>query len=495
MNQLVPHNHVAIIGTGFGALATAVRLQQSGIDDVVLIERAGDVGGVWRDNAYPGAAVDVKSHLYSLSFAPNPDWHNVFAKQPELHAYLNRVVDDFDLRRRLVLDTEVTALQWQAGRQRWHVSTADGERTAAHVVIATGALAEPVIPNLPGLDEFEGEKFHSARWNHEFDLRGKKVAVIGTGASAIQFVPAIQPHVGKLTLFQRTPPWIMPRHDHAISARRRAMFRKYPALQRLARTRIYFQFEWMILAFRNPGLMRVPQRRALKHLKKQVPDPALRAKLTPDYRIGCKRILLSDNYLPAVSQPNVDVNTDGIREIRAHSVVDNQGIEHEVDAIIFGTGFETRQLPLTDRLFGTDGISMAESWDGNPAAYLGTAVHGFPNCYLMHGPNIGLGHNSVVQMLESQANYIAETVTYARDFGFAAVEPTQAAQQNYDDDVQRLSQGTVWTAGGCQSWYVNEHGRNVNIWPSSTIDFRRRTSHFIPVDHLVQRPVRELVEA
>ena len=326
MNQPVPHNHVAIIGTGFGALAATVRLQQSGIDDVVLIERAGDVGGVWRDNAYPGAAVDVKSHLYSLSFAPNPDWHNVFAKQPELHAYLGRVVDDFDLRRRLVLDTEVTALHWQADQQRWRITTVNGERTAAHVVVATGALAEPVIPDLPGLENFAGEKFHSARWNHEFDLRRKKVAVIGTGASAIQFVPAIQPEVGKMTLFQRTAPWIMPRHDHAVSPRRRALFRKYPALQRLERTRIYFQFEWMILAFRNPGLMRVPQRRALRHLKNQVPDPVLRAKLTPDYRIGCKRILLSDNYLPAVSQPNVDVNTDGIREIRAHSVVDKQGV-------------------------------------------------------------------------------------------------------------------------------------------------------------------------
>ncbi|HUH69834.1 MAG TPA: NAD(P)/FAD-dependent oxidoreductase [Mycobacterium sp.] len=497
MNQPVTHNHVAIIGTGFGAIAAAVRLQQAGIDDFALIERASDVGGVWRDNAYPGAAVDVKSHLYSLSFAPNPDWHNVFAKQPELHAYLRRITDDFDLRRRLVLDTEVTALGWRASEQRWHLTTTNGDRTATHVVVATGALAEPVIPNLPGLENFEGPSFHSARWNHEFDLRGKKVAVIGTGASAIQFVPAIQPQVAQMTLFQRTAPWIMPRNDQEISGRQRALFRALPALQRLERARIYLQCEWMILAFRNPSLMRIPQREALKHLRTQVPDPDLRAKLTPDYRIGCKRILLSDNYLPALSQPNVDVNTEGIREVRAHSIIDNRGLEHPVEAIIFGTGFDTRGLPLTDRLFDAEGVSMAERWNGDPGAYLGTAVHGFPNCYLMHGPNIGTGHTSAVHMLESQANYIASAVTYVRDNGLGTVEPTLAAERAYVDDVQRMSKGTVWTAGGCQNWYVNKNGHNANIWPSSTLDFRRRTGRFNPTDHLVHRPTpaRELVGA
>jgi cation diffusion facilitator CzcD-associated flavoprotein CzcO len=484
-----PHNHIAIIGTGFGAIATAVRLQQAGFDDFVLIDRAGDVGGVWRDNSYPGAAVDVKSHLYSLSFAPNPDWHNVFAKQYELHAYLRRVTDQFNLRPRLVLGCEVEELRWDESDQLWTLETAQGQRTARHVVVATGALAEPVIPDLPGLNSFKGARFHSARWDHSVDLTGKRVAVIGTGASAIQFVPAIQPTVDHMTVFQRTPPWIMPRHDHEISARTRKLFRVLPPLQRLERARIYLQFEWMIVAFQHPSLMRFPERTARKHLESQVPNPELRKRLTPNYSLGCKRILLSDDYLPALTQPNVSVNTDGIQEIRETSIIDAAGVEHPVDAIILGTGFDTIGLPLTDRIYDADGMTMAERWDGNPTAYLGTSVAGYPNCYLIHGPNIGTGHNSVLHMFESQANYITAAISYARDHGLASVEPTQAAHAACTAEVDRMSAGTVWTAGGCQSWYLNESGRNVNIWPGTTFDFRRRTSRFDPAAHLTHRPV------
>ncbi|MHB8693314.1 MAG: flavin-containing monooxygenase [Solirubrobacteraceae bacterium] len=484
-----PHTHIAIIGTGFGAIATAVRLQETGFDDFVLIDRAGDVGGVWRDNSYPGAAVDVKSHLYSLSFAPNPDWHNVFAKQPELHEYLRRVVDQFDLRRRLVLGCAVQELRWDSIEHRWTLETELGQRTAQHVVVATGALAEPVIPDLPGLTSFKGARFHSARWDHSFDLTGKRVAVVGTGASAIQFVPAIQPAVDQMTVFQRTPPWIMPRHDHAIPARARKRFRAVPLLQRLERARIYLQFEWLIVAFQHPSLMRVPQRKARKHLEAQVPNPELRKKLTPNYSLGCKRILLSDDYLPALAQPNVAVNTAGIREIREHTIVDNAGVEHPVDAIILGTGFNTLGLPLTDRIYDGDQVAMAERWAGDPTAYLGTAVAGYPNCYLIHGPNIGTGHNSVLHMFESQANYIVGAVSHVRDHGLASVEPSQAAQAAYTAEVDRMSEGTVWTAGGCQSWYLNDSGRNVNIWPGSTFDFRRRTLRFDPAAHLTRRPI------
>jgi cation diffusion facilitator CzcD-associated flavoprotein CzcO len=489
MTTTVPHNHVAIIGTGFGAIATAVRLQQAAVHDFVLIEKAGDVGGVWRDNAYPGAAVDVKSHLYSLSFAPNPDWHNVFAKQPELHAYLRRTVDQFDLRRRLNLNCEVHKLHWDPVEQHWAIETANGPRTAQHVVVATGALAQPVVPDLPGMDNFTGARFHSARWDHDLDLAGKRVAVIGTGASAIQFVPAIQPTVGHMTVFQRTPPWIMPRHDHEIAARTRRLFRALPALQRFERARIYLQFEWMIAAFQHPTLMAIPERIARKHLETQVPDPELRAKLTPNYTLGCKRILLSDDYLPALTQPNVAVNTDGICEIRERSIVDNAGVEHPVDAIILGTGFDTIGLPLTDQIHDADGITMAERWDGNPTAYLGTAVAGYPNCYLIHGPNIGTGHNSVLYMFESQANYIAAAITHARDAGLAAVEPSVSAQAAYTAEIDRMSDGTAWTAGGCNSWYLNDSGRNVNIWPGSTFGFRRRTLHFDPAAHVMHRPI------
>jgi cation diffusion facilitator CzcD-associated flavoprotein CzcO len=481
------HDHIAIIGTGFGAIATAVRLQQAGFDDFVLIDRADDVGGVWRDNSYPGAAVDVKSHLYSLSFAPNPGWRNVFAKQAELHEYLRHVVDQFSLRRRLVLNCEVKEMRWDGVEHRWNLETERGKRTAAHVVVATGALAEPVVPDLPGLRDFTGARFHSARWDHSFDLTGKRVAVIGTGASAIQFVPAIQPLVEQLTVFQRTPPWIMLRRDNEVSPRMRDLYRTLPRLQRLARARIYLQFEWMILAFQHPKLMRVVERIARKHLEAHVPDPELRRRLTPAYNLGCKRILLSDNYLPALTQPNVAVNTDGIREIREHSIVDNAGIEHPVDAIIFGTGFNTLGLPLTDRLRDGEGVAMSERWGGNPTAYLGTSVAGFPNCYLIHGPNIGTGHNSVLHMFESQANYIVAAVAHVRDHGLASIEPTRAAQAAHTAEIDRMSAGTVWTTGGCKSWYLNDSGRNVNIWPGSTWEFRRRTLRFDPSAHLMRR--------
>ncbi len=483
----VPHNHVAIIGTGFGGIATAIRLQENAFDDFVLLDRAGDVGGVWRDNDYPGAAVDVESHLYSFSFAPNPGWRNTYAKQSELHAYLNGVTERFDLRRHLVLDCAVNRLDWDTAEQLWRLDTAHGDRTANHVVIATGALADPVIPDLPGLDRFAGTKFHSARWDHDFDLAGKRVAVIGTGASAVQFVPAIRPTVAHLSVFQRTPAWVIPRHDREIGVRSRQMFAAVPALQRVERLKIYLRREWMIVGFRNPWLMKLPERQARNHLSAQVSDPAKRAKLLPDFRFGCKRVLISDDYLAALDQPNVALNTDGIREIDEHGLIDSTGAHHAVDAIIFGTGFQTARLPLTDQVYGPDGATMAHVWDGNPTAYLGTAVAGFPNCYLIHGPNIGLGHNSVIHMFESQANYISAAIAYARAHDVAAVEPTAAAHEAFTAEVDRLSAGTVWTAGGCTSWYLNENGRNSNLWPGTTIDFRRRTMRFDPAAHVLRR--------
>jgi cation diffusion facilitator CzcD-associated flavoprotein CzcO len=484
---LIPHNHVAIIGTGFGGLATAVRLKQNGFNDLVLLERAGEVGGVWRDNDYPGAAVDVQSHLYSLSFAPNPDWHNSYAKQPELHAYLKNVADQFGLRRHLQVNCAVERLDWDAGEHLWRVQTARGERTATHVVVATGALAKPVIPKLAGLDRFAGATFHSSRWDHNFDLAGKRVAVIGTGASAVQFVPAIQPIVGQMTVFQRTPHWVMPRHDHEIGPRTRRLFAAAPALRRLHRLKIYLEREWIIVGFHHPWLMRVPERRARQHLNAQVSDPALRAKLLPDYRLGCKRILISDDYLQALDQPNVELNTAGIAEITEHGITDTSGKHHAAEAIIFGTGFDTTRLPLTDQIYGPDGRTMAEVWDGNPTAYLGTSVAGFPNCYMIHGPNIGSGHNSVIYMIESQVNYITAAIGYARMHSIAAVEPTPAAQTQFVAVVDDLSSGSVWTSGGCNSWYLNDAGRNINLWPGSTFDYRRRALRFEPAEHLMHR--------
>ncbi|AHH19813.1 putative monooxygenase [Nocardia nova SH22a] len=490
-----PHHHIAIVGSGFGGIATAVRLRRAGFSDFVMLERADEVGGVWRDNDYPGAAVDVQSNLYSYSFAPNPDWRNTFAEQPELFAYLRGVADSQGLREHLVLECTVERLAWDPAAQVWRIETTLGARTATHVVLATGALADPVIPAIPGLDRFGGMTFHSARWNHDYDLTGKRVAVVGTGPSAVQFVPAIAPEVTRLTVFQRTPAWVVPRHDSATTALTRAGYRRFPALQRLERLRVYLRREWQVVAFRHPALMALPERTARRHLEAQVADERLREKLLPDFRLGCKRVLISDDYLRALDRPNVGLHTDGIASVTETGLVDNNGTAHDVDAIIFGTGFRTAHLPLTDRTFGPDGRAMTDVWDGNPTAYLGTSVSGFPNMYLIHGPNIGLGHTSVIHMFESQANYIAGAIGYARDHDLAAVEPTAAAQRAFARDVERLGEGTVWTAGGCTSWYLDENGRNTNIWPGSTYDFRRRTLRFDPTRHLFHRRTPSAVTA
>jgi cation diffusion facilitator CzcD-associated flavoprotein CzcO len=482
---LTPHTHIAIVGTGFGGIAAAIRLSQAGFDDFVLLERAGDVGGVWRDNTYPGAAVDVQCQLYSYSFAPNAQWRNVFAKQTEIWEYLKEVVERFSLRRHLVLNCPVHRLDWNRDGQYWRLQTAHGERTANHVVVATGALADPAMPEIRGKDRFAGVTFHSARWDHDFDLAGKRVAVIGTGASAVQFIPAIQADVAQLTVFQRTPAWVVPRHDRQIGTRRRRVLEALPALQRLQRIGLYLLREGLAVGFRHPALLGQVERRALHHLETQIKDPELHAKLVPHYRLGCKRILVSDDYFSALGQPNVTVVTEGIREIDEDGVIDVTGAHHGVDAIIFGTGFQTSQLPLTDQLYGIAGQSMAQVWNGNPTAYLGTTVSGFPNCYLIHGPNLGVGHTSMIYMFESQANYIASAIGYARAHSIASIQPTPAAQLAFTADVDRLSAGTVWTTGGCKSWYLNDNGRNVNLWPGSTFDYRRRAMRFDPTKHLL----------
>jgi cation diffusion facilitator CzcD-associated flavoprotein CzcO len=491
----VEHRQVAIIGTGFGGLGAAIRLKRDGIEDIVLLERAGDVGGVWRENSYPGCAVDVQSHLYSFSFAPNPEWGRVFAAQPEIHGYLRRCADEFDVSRHIRFRHTVEQLRWAEDAQRWELTTSQGSLTADHVVIAAGALADPVIPALPGMGSFAGERFHSARWNHDYDLVGKRVAVIGTGASAIQFVPAIQPQVGKLTLFQRTAPWVTRRHDRPITAKERSRLRRFPLLQRALRLTIYLQREALVIGFRNPGMMKLAERRARKHLAAQVKDPELRAKLTPDYRLGCKRILISNTYLRALDQPNAAVVTSGIREIRARSVVDNDGVEHPVDAIIFGTGFHASEMPITRRVHGRDGRTLSQTWAGSPRAYLGTTVAGFPNAYLIHGPNIGLGHSSVIHMFESQINYISDAISLTQRLGIAALEPTEDAQDEFNALVDKQMQGTVWTAGGCTSWYLDKTGRNSSLWPGFTLDYRRRTRRVERGDHILRPRVANAVAA
>jgi cation diffusion facilitator CzcD-associated flavoprotein CzcO len=479
---------VVIVGTGFAGLGMAVRLKQAGVDDFVVLERAGEVGGTWRDNTYPGAACDVPSNLYSFSFAPNPDWSRSFSPQAEIQQYLRGVATDFGVRPHIRFHHEVLAADWDETAQRWRVRTNAGDFEADVLISATGALSDPAIPALPGLERFEGTIFHSARWRHDHDLTGRRVAVVGTGASAIQFVPRIQPGVERLTVFQRTPPWILPRWDRSFRRAERWAFRHVPVVQRLARAGIYWGREQMVAGFVvAPKLMRAAERLARRHLARSVPDPALRAKLTPDYRIGCKRILISNDYLPALTRPNVDVVASSLVEVRERTVIAADGSEHEVDTIIFGTGFHVTDIPVADRITGRGGVALKDHWAAGMKAYKGTAIAGFPNLFLLVGPNTGLGHSSQVFMIESQIAYVADAVRHIERTG-GAVEVRNEAESAWDARVQQAMGRTVWTTGGCASWYLDERGRNTTLWPGTTWRFRRQTARFDPAAYRTLEP-------
>ncbi|ADB53250.1 flavin-containing monooxygenase [Conexibacter woesei] len=480
LTDLPAHVDVAIVGTGFAGLGMAIKLKQAGRDDFVVLERAGDVGGTWRDNTYPGCQCDVPSNVYSFSFAPNPQWTRTFAPQPEIWDYLRHVTDRYGLRSHLRFDAELTGAAWDDERRLWRIETVRGSLTARVLVGAMGGLSEPAIPRIPGLDSFEGRTFHSATWDHDHDLTGRRVAVIGTGASAIQFVPAIQSQVGQLTVFQRTPPWIMPRKDRPVRPRERALFRLLPAAQQLVRKTVFWGRELTVLPFMHPKrLSRIPERMARAHLARSVGDPELRAKLTPDYAVGCKRILLSNEWYPALSQPNVEVVTDAIAEIRPNGVVTADGREHAVDTIVFGTGFRVTDMPFVERLRGSGGRLLGDVWrEGGMQALRGTTVAGFPNLFLLVGPNTGLGHNSIVFMIESQLAYAIEALRATEQRGAAVFEADPSAQARFNVGVQERMRGTVWTAGGCASWYLDAHGRNTTLWPGASWRFRMATRRF-----------------
>ncbi|HEY0081088.1 MAG TPA: NAD(P)/FAD-dependent oxidoreductase [Pyrinomonadaceae bacterium] len=482
------HVRVAIVGSGFGGLGAAVRLKREGEEDFIIFERADDLGGTWRDNSYPGCACDVESHLYSFSFAPNPEWTRSFSPQPEIWAYLKRCARDFDVLRHIRFRHEVREVAWDDAAQAWRLETSKGAYTASVVVMSVGGLSEPSMPALPGLENFKGETFHSARWNHEYELKGRRVAVVGTGASAIQFVPQIQPLVERLYVYQRTPPWIMPRRDRRLSELERTLFRRFPAAQRLARSAIYLFREIFLLGFRHPLLGAQVERMARMHLARSVPDAELRARLTPSYRLGCKRILVSDDYLPSLMQPNVELLTEGIREVREHSILCADGAEREIDAIIFGTGFRVTDQPFARHVRGRDGRTLAEVWSGSPQAHAGTTVAGFPNLFILMGPNTGLGHNSVVYMMEAQIEHMIGALRHMRRHGASAIEPTREAQANYIAELERRTKGTVWVAGGCASWYLDRTGRNSTLWPDFSWRFRRRVARLRPADYRLSFP-------
>jgi cation diffusion facilitator CzcD-associated flavoprotein CzcO len=478
------HVRAAIIGAGFGGLGAGIRLRQAGMTDFIILERAASVGGTWRDNTYPGCACDIPSHLYSFSFAPNPHWAHSFSRQPEIWGYLEQITDRYALRGHLRLGAELAEARWDADLARWRLRisgsgpAAHADLTADVLISAAGPLSEPRLPDVPGLADFPGEVFHSARWSHRARLGGRRVAVVGTGASAIQIVPEIQPTVARLVLFQRTPAWVLPRRDRIITGQEKWIYRHFPPAQRLARLGNYLAREPAFAAFvARPGILKAAQRIAARHLAKSVADPSLRAKLTPRYVMGCKRILLSSDFYPALTRPNVEVVAAGLARVDGRTVIAGDGTARDVDVIILATGFRAVDMPIAGRITGAGGVTLAQAWGGDMRALRGTTVPGFPNLCLVIGPNTGLGHSSMIHIIESQLRYILDYLATLDRTGAAALDARPGAQERWCAGIERRMASSVWATGGCVSWYLNAAGRNTTLWPGSTLGFRRATRH------------------
>ncbi len=482
---------VIIIGAGFGGLGLAIQLQKAGVHDFVILEKADEVGGVWRENCYPGAACDVPSHLYSFSFAPATDWSRRFAPQPEIFAYLRRITDEHGLRAHLRLGTEVAAADFDDAAGEWRVTTATGEELRARVLVAAcGQLSRPQLPRIAGRERFAGVQFHSARWRHDVDLAGRRVAVIGTGASAIQFVPEIAPRVGRLELFQRSAAYVIPKPDRAYPAWQRALYRDLPALALASRARTYVANESRGLAlFLFPSLLKLYERLFRRHLERAIADPELRRKLTPDYPLGCKRILISNDYYPALARPNVDVVTDPIREIDERGVVTADGRRWPVDVIVYGTGFAASEFLAPMRVRGRDGRDLNEAWAAGAEAYLGMSVSGFPNLFVLYGPNTNLGHNSILFMLEGQFAYVLQGLAALERRNLRWLDVRADVQRRFNDALQDQLERSVW-ASGCTSWYQTADGRQTNNWPGFTFTYRRLVRTLDLDDYDVARGAR-----
>ncbi len=486
------HCKIAIIGSGFSGLGMAIRLKQKGENDFLMFEKEPGIGGTWRVNNYPGCGCDVQSHLYSFSFEPNPNWTRMFAKQEEIKAYLEGCWEKYRLQDKTLLGTEIIRLAWNDVDELWQIEDAAGNRYSAQFVVSgMGALSTPSIPPLNGLSNFKGETFHSQQWNHDYDLTGKRVAVVGTGASSIQFVPQIQKQVAQLDLYQRTAPWIMPKPDRAISEGERSRFKRFPFLQQLWRGAIYTVLESRVIGFAlTPKVMKLAEWVARGYIKRKIKDPVLRAKVTPDYTMGCKRVLISNDYYPALTQPNVDVITDGIQEIRKNSIVTADGKEREIDAIIFGTGFTPSDPLPRGVVFGRNGVDLLDTWPQGPEAYKGTLTAGFPNLFFLMGPNTGLGHNSMVYMIESQIHYVLGALDLLDARRLRSLEVKRDVQDKFNGKLQGSLGKTVWNAGGCMSWYLHPvSGRNCTVWPGFTWRFRLLTRNFDPAAYHFSRSV------
>jgi cation diffusion facilitator CzcD-associated flavoprotein CzcO len=476
---------VLVVGAGFSGVGAAIRLRQAGFEDLLVLEKAADLGGTWRDNTYPGCAVDVPSALYSYSFALNPGWSRIFARQPEIHDYLRATAERYAVTPLIRYDTEVLRAEWSGDARRWRVETTRGTFTASFLVVSCGPWHRPFVPDLPGLDGFPGLVMHTARWDRGIALAGQRVAVVGTGASAIQVIPEIAPMVSELHVFQRTPPWVLPRPDLAMPAVLRRVLRRLPRVQRALRSMQYAGQEALGHALRRPRLLRPVQALAWLNLRLAVRDPALRKALTPRYVIGCKRILTSSSYYKALARSNARVHACAVREISGRQIIGADGTATEVDVIILATGFEQSGFPVGALLHDGQGRSLRELWAGTPRAYLGSTVSGLPNLFLLLGPNLLTGHSSSLDVLERQLGYLASALTAARDNHWSAVEVRPAVQDSYNRRLQTALATTVYNAGGCASGYLTADGHNSFCWPWSTPRLTRELSTFNADDYLI----------
>jgi cation diffusion facilitator CzcD-associated flavoprotein CzcO len=480
-----PHE-VVVIGAGVGGIAAAARLREQG-HEVVVLEAAAELGGTWRANSYPGAGCDVPSALYSLAAAPNPDWTRHYAGRDEILAYLREAADRLGVTPLVRCSTRVLRVDRDEARRCWRLVTTTGMLEARWVVAACGPLHEPVRPDLPGLEAFRGAVFHSSAWDHDRDLRGRRVAVVGSGASALQLVPRIAAQVEHLVVLQRTPQWVLPRYDRAVPPLERRLYRRFPLLQRLVRAGVFVAAEAMAVAARRPWLLTPLRRLAARHLRRQVPDPALRARLQPPDRFGCRRLLVSDDWYPTLGQPHVTVADGNVREVRPHAVVDGTGREHAVDTIVLATGFRAADPPVARLLHDAAGRSMASHFAARGTrAHLGTTVAGFPNLFLLAGPN-SLVYSSLIAVMEAQVEHVVATLAHAREQGADRIEVSPAAEDAFAAEVTARLDGAIWSSG-CRSWYLDGQGRNTTVWPGTTTELRRRLRRFDPAAHEVSGP-------
>ena len=480
---------IAILGAGFAGIGAGIQLLRAGIRSFSIFERADDVGGTWRDNTYPGAACDVPSHVYCLSFEPSAEWSRTFAPWNEIHAYLRGLVEKWGLRRHLRLSTAIEEARFDEERGLWHLATSRGETVRARVVIAgLGGLVDPAWPDIKGLGSFRGESIHTARWNHDYDLTGRRVAVIGTGASAVQVVPSIAPQVEHLSVFQRTPAWVMPKRDHVYTERERERYRRHPALLRASRLAKYWLSELMgpMIFLDAPRLSAVAERASLRHLERSVRDPELREKLRPRFQFGCKRVLISDDYWSTFERENVELVTDPIEEIRPEGILTRDGTLREFDAIVFATGFALNIARAPFPIYGRGGRSLDEAWADGAVAYKGLAVSGFPNWFICMGPNTGPGHTSVLVYTEAQISHALGAIRKIRDENLRFVDVRPEVQDRYNERLQRRMKHMVWSSG-CHSWYLSPDGSNHSLYPGFAFEYVLRARRFRPRDYEIAR--------